>query len=156
MNSVEFYDLAKGILSGCHRVRFRAKGGSMQPLIQNGDLLEVIPLGQKPVRLGDVLLVETNLRQVMAHRVIRIKDRNGNPAYLIKGDLLATPDGWFTAESILGRVDLLERNNKVIVLSSPAQYIMALWKVILALISLKIHAWIHSPGRRASGRLQIY
>jgi hypothetical protein len=71
LNGTEFHDLADQLLAEGHRVRFQAGGESMQPFIQDNDILEVAPLDGKWIKQGDVLLVETNGGKLLAHRVVK-------------------------------------------------------------------------------------
>jgi hypothetical protein len=121
LNGIEFLRLAREILAGGHRVRFQASGGSMQPFIQNSDILEVAPLAGKRIKCGDVLLVETSEGRLLVHRVVKISRRDGISIYLIKSDVCASPDGWFRFENILGRVEIVERGSQRIILTSAAQ-----------------------------------
>jgi signal peptidase len=117
----EFRALAGQILEGGHRVRFQASGGSMQPFIQNSDILEVAPLAGKRIKCGDVLLVDTSEGRLLAHRVVKTGRREGISLYLIKSDACDSPDGWFRLENILGRVEGVERGDRRIRLTSGAQ-----------------------------------
>ena len=75
LNGSEFHDLAGQILDSGHRLRFQASGRSMLPFIQDGDILEVAPLSGKHVRSGEVLLVETDDGEWLAHRVVNRRNR---------------------------------------------------------------------------------
>jgi len=109
LNGPEFTDLARWILGGGHWVRFQARGGSMQPLILDGDILKVAPLLTKRVHHGDVVLVEAGEGRLLAHRVVKITRSAGEYRYLIKSDVSSNPDGWFRRDDILGRVEVVER-----------------------------------------------
>lgn len=117
LNGTEFRDLTQQLIREGHRVRFRASGESMHPFIYNDDILEVAPLTGKVVSLGDVLLVEINDGRLLAHRVVKTSNRNGN-SFLLKGDACSSPDGWFDFEDVLGRVEVVERGDQRINLSS--------------------------------------
>ena len=132
LNSVLW--LVNSLLAG-DRVRFQATGGSMQPFIQNYDILEVAPLVGKQITRGDVLLVETNEGRLFAHRVVKTGRRNGIPIYLTKGDSCSSPDGWIRRDDILGRVEVIERVNHRIDLTSSSQQLKAgLWVMIAPLV----------------------
>ena len=73
LNGSEFHDLAGQILDSGHRLRFQASGGSMQPFIHDGDILEVAPLVGEHVRRGDVLLVKATNGKWLAHRVVKTR-----------------------------------------------------------------------------------
>ena len=131
MNGVEFHDLAGQILHSGHGVRFQARGGSMQPFIQDGDILEVMPLAKQHVNCGDVLLVEAGEGKLLAHRVVKIRSRDGNPAFLIKSEACSVPEGWFGLENVLGRVVVVEHGEQHIQLASRAQQLRSrIWVMI--------------------------
>jgi hypothetical protein len=139
LNSIEFHDLAHQILRSGHRIRFQAKGESMQPFIRNSDILEVVPILGKRIHLGDVLLVEASEGRLLAHRVVKTGCSGSITVYLIKSDMCDSPDGWFGVENILGRVEVVERGNQRIVLSFRTQY----WKA-------RIWVWINPWGSNVS------
>jgi len=107
----------------------------MQPFIQNNDILEVAPLAETRIKLGDVLLVETGEGRLLVHRVVKASRRDGISIYLIKSDACNTPDGWFRLENILGRVEVVERGFQRIKLTSGAQ----LWR---ARVWVLISPWV--------------
>lgn len=111
LNRTEFRLLADEILGHGHKVRFQASGESMQPFIQNGDILEVAPLAGRHIQPGDVLLVDAGSERLLVHRVIKAGHQGGNPRYLVKGDNSSSADGWFQMENCLGRVEIVERRD---------------------------------------------
>jgi signal peptidase I len=104
-----FAGLIADILKRGKSVRFRAHGESMQPLLRNGDYLLVQPVEAKRLRIGDVVLSNSQMEHIVAHRVIgRQLDRKGY-AFLLKGDQAAQPDGWIPQDQVYGRVTEIER-----------------------------------------------
>ena len=132
LNGAEFYDLADQILQAGHRMRFHARGRSMLPFIQDGDLLEVAPLDSDRASCGDVLLVEASQKRVLAHRVVKTRQHDGKLTFLIKGDNCASPDGWFGLENILGRVVVVDRGSQLIELTSRSQSWRARMWILIA------------------------
>jgi len=107
-----FAALASEILGQGHGLRFRARGVSMRPFIQDGDVLEVTPPERMRLRVGDVVLFEDHDGSVLAHRVVRIRDRGVRPAVQMKGDAFFTPDGWIPIDRIVGIVTAVERDGE--------------------------------------------
>ena len=101
--------LSRAVLERGAAFRFRAMGGSMHPMIQNGDVLTVAPLGCGTLSLGDV--VEFRHPGHGGLRVHRVVGRR-NGAYLVQGDGLTEPDGWIPRENILGRVTEITRRGR--------------------------------------------
>lgn len=62
--------LARAVLAGGHRLRFRAHGRSMRPFLPHGSLLEVEPRAFERVRLGQVVLHAAERAPLVAHRVV--------------------------------------------------------------------------------------
>lgn len=131
LNGAQFRDLAAPVLRDGHRLRFQARGGSMEPFIKDGDVLEVAPLGEGRARHGDVLLVEAGDGRLLAHRVIKTGRRGGERWFLLRGDACPDPDGWFDTKHLLGRVLIVDRGGRRINLASPSARLSArLWVTI--------------------------
>ena len=109
LSGVALGELSRAVLERGAAFRFRAMGGSMYPMIENGDVLTVAPLGRRVVSPGDV--VEFRHPGHGGLRVHRVVGRR-NGAYLVQGDGLAEPDGWIPRENILGRVTEITRQGR--------------------------------------------
>jgi signal peptidase I len=104
-------ELLRAVLNKGMPFRFSAKGFSMSPFIQNGDVITLLPLSGKSLRVGDVVaFIRPGTRYLVVHRVIR---RKGNKL-LIKGDNFPYADGFIPKSDILGYVSHVERNGKEI------------------------------------------
>jgi signal peptidase I len=141
----EFGVLATEILESGKSLRFRASGSSMTPFILDGDILEIQPISQQPIRLGDVVLCQTNDRGVVAHRVTRLAQRNGLTRLVTQGDALFYPDGWINAGQVLGRVASVERRGRRIAIAAG-------WRRWLALIWMQ-WAFLYKLSYRALRKL---
>ena len=109
LSGVALGELSRAVLERGASFRFRAMGGSMYPMIENGDVLTVAPLGRGALSLGDVVeFLHPGHGGLRVHRVVG--RRNG--AYLVQGDGLAEPDGWIPRENILGRVTEITRRGR--------------------------------------------
>ena len=78
--------LSSDLLERGASIRFQAKGFSMRPFIQDGDLITVSPLGNYPIRAGDVVLYRTVNDRVIVHRVILKTRVEGRVVFFVKGD----------------------------------------------------------------------
>ena len=92
--------LEEHLLEG-NPIRFRARGGSMAPMIRDGTVLHVVPLDRW--RVGDVLLGERSGTWI-AHRLVSMSDA----AVVLRGDAMAQPDPPLPRTSVLGRVARVE------------------------------------------------
>ena len=91
--------------------RFKAKGGSMWPFIQHGDIITIHPLGTKSLGLGDVVLfLREKDRMPVVHRIVGgYMDK-----LLMKGDSSDTFDGLFSRTDILGKVTQVNRDGRLV------------------------------------------
>ena len=106
---VRFNDLLEELFGKRHSVRFTASGSSMHPTIRDGESITVTPLGDAPIRTGDVVLYRRG-RAAIAHRVVRIQPSTGPvAAYLLRGDATWACDPPVTRGQLLGRVIAAER-----------------------------------------------
>src|SRR2546426_2174706 len=68
-SSLTMFNEITGELLRCgNRVRFRAVGASMQPTIEDGELITVAPVEPAAVKRGDILLYRGE-RGLIAHRL---------------------------------------------------------------------------------------
>lgn len=82
------------------------EGSSMLPLIRRGiDPVTIAPL-QRPVKIGDVVLLTTGDGRYVVHRVWKIKGKR----ICTLGDHCVNPDPWITEEAVLGQVVSYSRN----------------------------------------------
>jgi len=127
----QFASLASEILAMGRSVRFRVRGGSMRPFIQDGDLLEIQPVRSNDIRLGDILLYHFGCQQLLVHRVVRVqKDvllKGGltSRCFVIQGDAAQRPDGCIKPEFVLGRVTSVEHAGHTRSLDNSFQRVLA-------------------------------
>ena len=116
--------LSRAVLARGALFRFRAMGGSMYPLIENGDVLTVVPLGRRAPSPGDVVeFLDPGHGGLRVHRVVG--RRNG--ACLVQGDGVTEPDGWIPRENILGRViEITRRGRRIHFGLGPERFAIAL------------------------------
>jgi hypothetical protein len=96
----------------------------MHPLIRDGDVITVSPLGEDSPGLGDVVaFVRGEIKKLVVHRVIRIKSNS----YFMKGDGSAGVDSPVPTASILGLVTRVERGRKRVFIGlGPERFLIAL------------------------------
>jgi len=123
------------LLSLGHGVRFRAKGGSMQPTIREGEVITVAPVKPRDVKQRDVILYR-NKGRVVVHRVARIRRKEGNRVlFITRGDGSCSCDAPVESHQILGAVVSVQRNGRSIDLVSKRSKILT--KAMLTAFRLK-------------------
>ena len=88
-------------------VTIRLEGNSMMPLIRRGKDPVTIAALQRPLRIGDVVLVVIGAERYVVHRVWKF---NGT-AIRTLGDNCVIPDPWIPQECVLGQAIFYSRNN---------------------------------------------
>lgn len=112
LNNSDLLKLSREFLERAVSIRFRAKGFSMRPFIQDGDLITASPLQNSFVRVGDVVLYKTAGDRVIVHRVIRKTITNNRTVFFIKGDATFGQPEKVDTKWILGRIASIERNGR--------------------------------------------
>ena len=90
--------LARDLIARGKGFRFCARGRSMWPTIQDGDMLHVEPIRKAP-RRGDIILFFRE-GEFKAHRIIRRPYNN----FVTRGDAGMEIDGVVRRQEIVGRV----------------------------------------------------
>jgi Peptidase S24-like len=91
--------LASDLISGGYGLRFQAKGRSMMPAIQDGEIVHVKPIASDMLRVGDIVLLRRG-QEFKAHRIVRKR----GPLFITRGDAGMETDGEIRADEILGMV----------------------------------------------------
>jgi signal peptidase I len=112
-----FGAMSTAVLRRGYGIRFRATGQSMQPTIEDGDMITVAPVAPADIRRGDILLYQSE-RSVKAHRVVGINQPERRPEYVLRGDASDTCDDPVEATQVLGRVVSVQRRGRRIDLVS--------------------------------------
>ena len=101
LSRIALSKLIKIVLKRGFSLRFKAKGKSMMPSINNGDIITISPLNNDKIRINDIVaFIEPTRKILLVHRVIKID----NDKFLIKGDNVYNHDGYIPRSNILGRV----------------------------------------------------
>lgn len=114
----------------------RLVGKSMEPLLCDGDMLQVQP-GNRNIRTGDVIIFKSSRNQ-WAHRVVRIYKSGGGKTYLTKGDNSYFTDGIVRSGQVLAKVLKVQGAHGTLCLDSRA------WRIRNFLIAV----YSYTEGRR--------
>jgi signal peptidase I len=149
-----FKEITAELLRRGSYIRFRAIGASMQPTIEDGELITVAPVAPESVKRGDILLYQ-NERGVFAHRVVGLQahrpaeDKDKDPSTyllpsgekagmrgrvvpLLRGDASESYDPPVALQQILGRVVAVQRGNRSLALDSRLGNLMRLARLRIA------------------------
>ena len=96
-DSAAFSHLAGKLLSSGIQIRFRARGRSMLPTIQDGDLLHVGSATR--LAFADIVLFRHGT-EFKAHRIVRKRPQS----FITRGDAGLDPDGEIREDQIVGKV----------------------------------------------------
>ena len=118
----EFEELAAQLLGAGHAMRFRARGSSMYPLVQDGDMLDVCPVGDTAIDVDDIVLYRSSRNGIVVHRVAAIIGQGEKVTLRVKGDSVGKADPEVQESQVLGRVVNIERRGRRI---APAPH---LWR----------------------------
>ena len=113
LSTHSFEQICTELLRKGHHVKFRAPGDSMYPTICDGDLITVEQRKASDVCVGDIILYH-HKNGVVAHRVVDIKapqssDLSPQHLFFLRGDAALVFDAPVSADHILGKVTLVER-----------------------------------------------
>src|SRR5438105_3904841 len=78
-------------------------GNSQWPILKHNCFVEVAPITASYVREGDLVIFHAG-SILVGHRVIQRKESAGKHFFLTKGDSVLKTDGWFSSDSLIGKV----------------------------------------------------
>jgi hypothetical protein len=111
--------LARQVLQAGCTLRFVVSGTSMHPFLQDGDVVELAPLGDHPLGWSEVALARAPGGMLVLHRVYRLRRSKGVCQLLLRGDNRPDSDGWISPSDVLGRVQRAWRSSQRLSLISP-------------------------------------
>ena len=126
-----FNEITAELLRRGAYVRFRAIGASMQPTIEDGELITVAPVAPAAVKRGDILLYQSE-SGVHAHRVVGRVKGTAPLLYLLRGDASVSCDPPVAREQVLGRVVAVQRGNRSLALDSRLANLLRLARLKIA------------------------
>jgi signal peptidase I len=146
MQTFHLNKISKKLLDEGYSVKLTVGGISMFPYLLNQEQVNVEPVWDKSIQIGDILVFQFDDKWV-AHRLIKIKGSR----YITNGDFCIKKDAPLLHDEIIGRVIAVYRKNKVISLNSSKRkrlnYILAKISVFLPPM-----VWISSKINRVRKR----
>ncbi len=134
-------ELMRTVLARGVPFRFCARGWSMAPFIQDGDVITVSPLRQGLPGVGEVVaFVRPGAGNLVVHRVVARRGAD----FFIQGDSVPeNADGIIPLENLLGRVTRIERNGQDVWLGlGPERSVIAWLSRTRLLVPLRV--WLAS------------
>ncbi len=116
----EFASLAGEVIGRGAAVRFRARGTSMAPLINDRDVVVVAP-APAPPRRGDVVLARAAGGSVVLHRTVTAREG----FVITRGDACRADDAPVPVSAILGRVVAVPGRGRNLHLGFPFRNLLA-------------------------------
>jgi signal peptidase I len=114
ISSNDFGLLATENLTRGITIRFTATGSSMHPSIMDGDILSVAPADIQKLKRGDIILYRINgTNNLIAHRIIFIKNNASDKIMYTRGDALGGNFEQVASNDILGRIFKVEHNGDI-------------------------------------------
>jgi len=148
-NSADFYELSKDLLARGVCLRFQARGGSMRPLISDGDILEVQPIEVAEVRVGDVIFFRGHRGNMLAHRVVyKTQAENGETILIAKGDTASQCDRPVCPDYLFGKVISIERRQKRVELDSGLIKLMGLLWAKVPFVGFRLYPFLQMGKRK--------
>lgn len=132
LESPEFLERSRQILSKNLTVEICMSGSSMRPAIEDGDLVTIEPIADGRINQGDIVLYQSRFDTAVIHRVIRIERSSSDRLVVTRGDAATQNDLAVPLNKILGRVKNVERAGESIKMIRPqskfSQWLLALLK----------------------------
>ncbi len=146
-------ELLIAVLSQGRPLRFRARGFSMGPLIQDRDAITISPFAGRTPSTGDIIACRhPQSRRPVVHRVRAVRD----DGFLVQGDSAPLPDGLIPLGDVLGLLAVVERDGVVVYRARghrPAAirhlaWIVWRWRNRAAGVAHRLKQRLFSPGLR--------
>ncbi len=104
-------DFVETLLNDNNRLSFRMKGYSMFPTLREGDVGVVSKCSPREVKVGDIVVFRSG-NKLIAHRLIKITDKEGQQIFIAKGDKNSFNDEPFSASQLEGKLETITRSKK--------------------------------------------
>lgn len=144
------HELQEDLYAKTGRQWAQITSGSMRPLLQVDDTVLIERVAPQDVRWGDIVLFRTEGRRVV-HRVIGKGRRQGEPAFLEKGDF-NQGTSWVLAEQVCGRVVAVRHGDRETCLLSVRGYALQWSLTACSLATIVLKPLLRRVFKTAEGR----
>jgi ATP-binding cassette, subfamily B, bacterial len=105
-------DFAEKLLDDGINIEVRMQGFSMFPTLKNGEIAQVEKCTTAQVKIGDLLVFKQKNRYI-AHRLMKIQQRDGKLFLLAKGDNNYHFDPLFSENELIGKIKTVRKEAKI-------------------------------------------
>jgi signal peptidase I len=119
LETPDFLEQARHLLSKNLTVVLRMSGSSMRPAIEDGDIITVEVLSDEPIRQGDIVLYQSRSDTAVIHRVVRVERASPDRMVVTRGDGASQNDAPVSIQRVLGKVKHVERAGERIKMVRP-------------------------------------
>lgn len=128
-------DCIRFLLEQGMSVRIRVSGRSMRPLLQGNELVEIVPITRKKIKIGDILLCCDKHGNPLLHRLHRRYYKDNVLFFQTRGDSCARFDPAIPAHQVLGCVwHIVRGEQKNINLQCPVERVRSRFFVWYTLV----------------------
>jgi len=118
--SATFDRISVDLLKAGYALRFTAQGKSMNPLIREGDVVLIEPIGSQLPKPSEIVFFINKQGDLVLHRVLKRWKKDDKVLYLLKGDQVAKTDGIYENAKIVGKLKAIEREESFLSIDKPA------------------------------------
>ncbi len=110
------YELGEEYINKKGNLWLKVISSSMEPMFRIGDMIFVETVKDGKIFIGDIIVFKRKMSEgeFVTHRVIGKRRINGELCFLEKGDRIDIAN-WIHEDAILGKVNTVKRNGKIIV-----------------------------------------
>ncbi len=120
LETPDFLEQARQLLSRSIPVEMRMSGSSMRPSIEDGDIITILPITDTPLKPGDVVLYQSRYDTAVIHRVVRVERATSSERTIVtRGDASLQNDMPVPQHRVLGLVKRVERAGERIKMVRP-------------------------------------
>jgi signal peptidase I len=132
LETPDFLEQARQLLSRSLPVELRMSGSSMSPAIEDGDVITIEPISDEPVRQGDIVLYQSRFDTAVIHRVVKIERSQSERMVTTRGDSASQSDSPIPLHRVIGRVKLVERAGEPVTMVGPKRSFKQIFQTLLA------------------------
>ena len=119
LETPEFLEQARQLLSRSLPVELRMSGSSMSPAVEDGDIITVQPITGDLIKPGDIVLYQSRFDTAVIHRVVRLERASSERCVVTRGDAASHNDPPVPLHRVIGRVSRVERAGERITMVTP-------------------------------------